>query len=67
LNQAKLKPFFDSQVYENLEIFRIKNEDEGEGKKGTLIAYLDHCLTNSGKKLLRRWINEPLTSIGPIL
>jgi hypothetical protein len=25
LNQAKLKPFFDSQVYENLEIFRIKN------------------------------------------
>jgi len=24
-NQAKLKPFFDSQVYENLEVFRIKN------------------------------------------
>jgi DNA mismatch repair protein MSH6 len=61
-SKTKIKPFFDSQVYENLEVFRIKNEEEGEGKKGTLFAYLNSCLTNSGQKLLKRWLNEPLVT-----
>ena len=56
-SRARLKPIFDSQVYENLEIFKLKNDEDGEGGKGTLLAYMDRCMTNSGKKLLRRWID----------
>lgn len=30
---------------------------------GTLYKHLDHCLTASGKRLLRRWICHPLRDI----
>lgn len=53
----KLKPMFDAQVYENLEVFSLKDEEDSFGKPGTLYNYLNHCYTNSGHKLLKKWID----------
>jgi DNA mismatch repair protein MSH6 len=50
---------FDSQVYENLEVFNIRDENDTT-QKGTLFHYLNECITSSGQKLLRKWLNEPL-------
>ncbi|KAG6516026.1 hypothetical protein ZIOFF_026473 [Zingiber officinale] len=47
----------DGQTLLNLEIF--SNNVDG-GLSGTLYKHLDHCLTASGKRLLRRWICHPL-------
>lgn len=33
---------------------------------GTLYAYLDNCVTSSGKRLLRKWICHPLKSVEAI-
>lgn len=33
---------------------------------GTLYKHLDHCITSSGKRLLRRWICHPLKDINEI-
>lgn len=48
---------FDAQVYENLEVFNLKDEEDSFGKPGTLYHYLNHCNTNSGQKLLKKWID----------
>lgn len=61
-----IKPVFDAQVYENLEIFEIKNQEEGFGQKGTLYAYLNKCKTALGSRKLRQWINSPLTDVAKI-
>lgn len=33
---------------------------------GTLYAYLDNCVTSSGKRLLRKWLCHPLKSVEAI-
>ncbi|XP_050364799.1 DNA mismatch repair protein MSH7 [Argentina anserina] len=53
----------DGQTLINLEIF--SNTADG-GPSGTLYAYLDNCVTASGKRLLRKWICHPLKSIEAI-
>lgn len=57
---------FDAQVYENLEVFSLKDEEDSFAQPGTLYHYLNHCLTNSGQKLLKKWIDEPLRTIAEI-
>lgn len=47
----------DGQTLHNLEI--IENSDHG--LEGTLLKYMDHCLTASGKRLLKKWICYPVT------
>lgn len=59
----KLNPMFDAQVYENLEVFTLKDEEDSFGKIGTLFCYLNNCATQSGSKLLKKWIDEPLRTL----
>nr|XP_043629130.1 DNA mismatch repair protein MSH7 [Erigeron canadensis] len=47
----------DGQTMANLEIF--SNTVDG-GISGTLYKYLDNCVTSSGKRLLRKWLCQPL-------
>ncbi|WOL08138.1 DNA mismatch repair protein MSH7 [Canna indica] len=53
----------DGQTLLNLEIF--SNNIDG-GLPGTLYKHLDHCITASGKRLLRRWICHPLKDLTDI-
>lgn len=53
----------DGQTLVNLEIF--SNNFDG-GSSGTLYKHLNHCITDSGKRLLRRWICHPLKDIDAI-
>ncbi|KAJ1282281.1 hypothetical protein BS78_03G039800 [Paspalum vaginatum] len=53
----------DGQTLVNLEIF--SNNFDG-GSSGTLYKHLNHCITASGKRLLRRWICHPLKDIDAI-
>ncbi|XP_040377503.1 DNA mismatch repair protein MSH7 [Oryza brachyantha] len=53
----------DGQTLVNLEIF--SNNFDG-GSSGTLYKHLNHCITPSGKRLLRRWICHPLKDINAI-
>ncbi|KAK9706039.1 hypothetical protein RND81_07G100900 [Saponaria officinalis] len=53
----------DGQTLINLEVFH--NTADG-GAEGTLFKYLDHCLTHSGKRLLRSWICHPLKDVKAI-
>ncbi|XP_004288695.1 PREDICTED: DNA mismatch repair protein MSH7 isoform X2 [Fragaria vesca subsp. vesca] len=53
----------DGQTLINLEIF--SNTADG-GPSGTLYAFLDNCVTASGKRLLRKWICHPLKSVEAI-
>jgi DNA mismatch repair protein MSH6 len=50
----------DGQTLVNLEIF--SNSADG-GSSGTLFKYLDNCVTQSGKRLLRSWICHPLNDV----
>ncbi|WCJ22309.1 DNA mismatch repair protein MSH6 [Euphorbia peplus] len=53
------KPYMilDASAMENLEIF--ENSRNG-GSSGTLYAQLNHCVTSSGKRLLKTWLARPL-------
>ncbi|KAM3328741.1 hypothetical protein ACQJBY_026089 [Aegilops geniculata] len=53
----------DGQTLVNLEIFG--NNFDG-GSSGTLYKHLNHCITASGKRLLRRWICHPLKDVDAI-
>ncbi|KAG8053162.1 hypothetical protein GUJ93_ZPchr0001g29498 [Zizania palustris] len=53
----------DGQTLVNLDIF--SNNFDG-GSSGTLYKHLNHCITPSGKRLLRRWICHPLKDIDAI-
>nr|CAB3471982.1 unnamed protein product [Digitaria exilis] len=53
----------DGQTLVNLEIFG--NNFDG-GSSGTLYKHLNHCVTASGKRLLRRWVCHPLKDIDAI-
>ncbi|KAL2612521.1 hypothetical protein R1flu_024213 [Riccia fluitans] len=53
----------DGQTVSNLEL--LENRDNG-GTAGTLLSYLDSCVTRFGKRLLRRWICHPLRNVGDI-
>ncbi|WVZ72571.1 hypothetical protein U9M48_021006 [Paspalum notatum var. saurae] len=53
----------DGQTLVNLEIF--SNNFDGSSS-GTLYKHLNHCITASGKRLLRRWICHPLKDIDAI-
>lgn len=51
-------------VLRNLEI--TKNMRDG-GRKGTLLEVLDHTNTAMGARLLRRWLERPLTDVNAIV
>ena len=52
----------DSSALENLEIFHDSN-----GRTiNSLLASLDHCATPFGKRLLKKWLSQPLMSIAAI-
>ncbi|KAF0916096.1 hypothetical protein E2562_000705 [Oryza meyeriana var. granulata] len=53
----------DGQTLVNLEIF---NNNFDGGSSGSLYKHLNHCITQSGKRLLRRWICHPLKDIDAI-
>ncbi|KAK1662174.1 hypothetical protein QYE76_050333 [Lolium multiflorum] len=53
----------DGQTLVNLEVF--SNSFDG-GSSGTLYKHLNHCITASGKRLLRRWICHPLKDVNAI-
>ncbi len=52
----------DGQTLYNLEI--LENQDGG--KEGSLLAYLDHCVTPFGRRMLRNWVARPLGRIADI-
>ncbi len=53
----------DSSTRRNLEIVASSS---GNGE-GTLYAVLDRAATPMGGRLMKRWINQPLRNLGPIL
>ncbi|KAG0462513.1 hypothetical protein HPP92_020989 [Vanilla planifolia] len=53
----------DAPALENLEILENRNGNAA----GTLYAQLDHCVTASGKRLLKSWLARPLHDIGSIV
>ncbi|MBT18100.1 MAG: DNA mismatch repair protein MutS [Dehalococcoidia bacterium] len=53
----------DIQTIKNLEIFNSGKWGEG---KASLISILDETLTPMGRRLIRKWIGEPLLDIGAI-
>ncbi|KAG8663592.1 hypothetical protein MANES_01G227200v8 [Manihot esculenta] len=59
------KPYMilDAAAMENLEIF--ENNRNG-GSSGTLYAQLNHCVTASGKRLLKTWLARPLYDLRSI-
>lgn len=57
-----MQPVFDAQVYENLEVFEVKDKEGSIGEKGTLLAYLNKCVTPAGTRKLRKWLDSPLTN-----
>ncbi|KAK1281748.1 DNA mismatch repair protein MSH7 [Acorus calamus] len=60
----------DAQTLVNLEIFSNNVNGGSSGKyqysSCTLYKYLDHCITASGKRLLRKWICHPLKNVKEI-
>lgn len=48
-------------------MFTLQGEEDSYGKPGTLYHYLNYCVTNSGQKMLKRWIDEPLRSKSHII
>ena len=52
------------ETLRNLEI--TKNMRDG-GRKGTLLEVLDHTHTAMGARLLRRWLERPLTDVNQIV
>lgn len=56
---------YDAHTIENLEIFEVSGSQSGF-EKGSLIDYLDYTKTNVGKRLLKRWIETPLTNVEEI-
>ncbi|OPL10145.1 MAG: hypothetical protein AVO34_04080 [Firmicutes bacterium ML8_F2] len=49
----------DATTVRNLELCRSIREG---GKEGSLLGLLDRCVTAMGKRLLRRWVEQPLRS-----
>ena len=47
----------DGITAQNLELIRTIREGK---RKGSLLGLLDHCLTAMGRRLLRRWVEQPL-------
>jgi len=69
LHLRKLTPFdigtfmvLDPSTKRNLEITSSLSGGDG----GTLFAVLDHTHTPMGARLLKRWVNQPLTQLAPI-
>lgn len=48
----------DSATHRNLELTRSLRDG---GKRGTLLGTIDRCVTALGGRLLKRWIEQPLT------
>lgn len=53
----------DGQTLVNLEIF---NNNADGSQSGTLYKYLDNCVSSPGKRLLRKWICQPLKDVEKI-
>ncbi|MDY6825824.1 MAG: DNA mismatch repair protein MutS [Bacillota bacterium] len=53
----------DATTVRNLELYRSLREGE---KQGSLLGLLDHCVTAMGKRLMRRWVEQPLCRKGLI-
>ncbi len=52
----------DSITVKNLELTQSLREG---GKEGSLLGLLDHCMTGMGRRLLKRWLEQPL--LDPVL
>ena len=50
----------DGITAQNLELVRTIREGK---QKGSLLGLLDHCLTAMGRRLLRRWVEQPLLEL----
>jgi DNA mismatch repair protein MutS len=53
----------DVQTRRNLELLDSSGR---QGKRASLVAVLDETKTPMGARLLRRWIAQPLTQLGPL-
>ena len=49
----------DSQALQHLEIV----ESAAGTKEGSLLSFVDHCMTPFGKRELKRWLMAPLTDL----
>jgi DNA mismatch repair protein MSH6 len=52
----------DGQTLSNLEIL----ENQQGTKEGTLLAFVDHCSTAFGSRLMRVWVSRPLARISDL-
>lgn len=59
------KMILDSQALEHLQILEIRNAHSVTAK-GSLLDLIDDTRTPFGKRLLKKWISAPLTSISAI-
>ena len=53
----------DTHTRRNLELFRTSRSGE---RAGSLLSVLDHTATAMGGRLLRRWLNRPLTDVATL-
>lgn len=71
LKQVQKLHFYQSSSYMNLDAFTRRNLEltstMREGKKsGSLLGVMDLCSTPMGKRLLRKWLEQPLMRIDEI-
>jgi DNA mismatch repair protein MutS len=67
---AEKKHFHELRLYFNRQVMVIDNitsrnleltQSLREGvKQGSLLAFIDRCMTGMGRRMLRRWLEEPL-------
>ncbi len=53
----------DSEAIQHLEL--VSNNEDGS-ERGTVLGFLNHCVTPFGKRQLRQWVLFPLNSLKPI-
>ena len=51
--------YMDAQALAHMEIMEVQTVI-GVTEKGSLFSYLDHTATPYGKRLLKRWVTQPL-------
>ena len=72
INQINKVNLYNSDIYMNIDMssrksLEITENITGKSKKGTLLYILDKTNTSMGSRLLRKWIESPLTCKEEIL